>query len=227
MEDAMSFLENYHRKAFDQPTGPALAQIKSILRILQWQGYSKGGLAFLLRLESILEQGNSQESLRAKFLRVLQPEINETEKEKVQMSEQGSEIQITEGLGAGTYNVFASYSKDSITTTARGLLEIAAYVEQHRNQLTREAGQLLTSYSVRLYPSRVTPVGSIPEFSIDAVDAQEAMGRALAQHGARQMKIVVVTSTAKEERFEDVELQQNHSVTFRHAEERLRPQSPL
>ncbi|WP_220200369.1 hypothetical protein, partial [Ktedonospora formicarum] len=53
---------------------PALSQLKSVLRIWQAQGHSKHYLSFLLLLEDILEQGDAQESLGAKFLRILQPE---------------------------------------------------------------------------------------------------------------------------------------------------------
>ena len=72
----MVSLENYDRKAFDQPTGPVLAQIKFALRILQWMEYSGQRIAFLLTLEGILEKGSSEESLRTKLLRVLQPECH-------------------------------------------------------------------------------------------------------------------------------------------------------
>ena len=74
----MNALEDYYRKRFDQPIGPVLSQIKFALRILQWQGYKGQSIAFLLTLESILEAGSQEETVRTKLLRVLQPENDET-----------------------------------------------------------------------------------------------------------------------------------------------------
>src|SRR5689334_16632184 len=123
------------------------------------------------------------------------------------MSEHIPEIDITAGPGEGSYNIFALYSKDSVTTTAQGLLEIAAYVELHRNQLRKEAGQEITRYRVALHKSRVTPLGSTtPEAPIDAIDAQEAARLAMLLYGARRMALVSVVSAGREDDFEDVEL---------------------
>lgn len=220
----MSNLDAYYRERFDQPTRPTLAQLKSLLRIWQSQGNTKELLPFLLLLESVLEQGDAQETLRTKFLHVLQSEIAETNTEK-HVSEQPAEITIAAAPDPGTYTIFGLSSKETATTTAQDLLDIAAWVEQHRDQLRKEAGQELTSYRVQLHISRIRPVNSpLPEYSFEAANAQEAAGRALFHHGARQMKIVVVISAAKEEGYADVELQQDRSITFGSTWEKLLPQ---
>jgi hypothetical protein len=42
-------------------------------------------------------------------------------------------------LRTGVYSIFSTYAKEALIVTALGLLEIAAYVESHREQLEEEA----------------------------------------------------------------------------------------
>jgi hypothetical protein len=220
----MDNLETHYRKQFDQPTGPILDQLKFILRIWQSQGHSKQVLPFLLMLESILEKGDREESLRTKLLRLLQTETKKTTREEL-ANEHEPEINITANPDAGTYTLFARSSNDPTETTAQRLLNIAAWVEQHRDQLRKDAGQELLDYRVKLYASRVRPLGStVPELSIEALNAQEAVGRALLNSGVQEMKVVVVISSVKEESFSDVKLQADQSITFAQHEERWQPQ---
>ncbi len=147
------------------------------------------------------------------------------------MSEQVSEIEITAGLEAGTYRISTQYSKDSVSTTAQGMLDIADWVEQRRDQLRKEVGQEFTHYRVVLIKSSVVradrPNTNTVEMPIDATNAQEAASRALLQRGARQMKFVIVMSAPKEETFYNVTLQPDHSITFETYSDDLRPQPPL
>lgn len=147
------------------------------------------------------------------------------------MSEQVPEIDIIPGLEMGTYRISARSSKDSVATTAQGLLEIAAWVEQHWDQLRKEAGQEITRYRVILRKSSVVradrPNTNTIEMPIDAIDAPEAASRALLQYGARQMKFVIVMSAPREETFYNVILQPDHSITFERYSDDLRPQPPL
>jgi hypothetical protein len=221
----MDIVENYYRKQFDQPSGPILDQLKFILRIWQSQGHSKQVLPFLLMLESILEKGDREESIRTKLLHLLQPEAEKTTKEKL-ANEDETQIDITASANVGNYTLRTHSSMDAIEISARVLLDIAAWIELHRDQLRKDTGQELFPYRVKLYGSRVIPLGSIvPELSVEAINAQEAAGQALQNYGVQQMKIVVVTSADKEESFSDVELQADQSILFTQHEERLKPQS--
>lgn len=223
----MSFLEDYTRKTFDQSVDVALAQIKSVLRILQSQGYAKRGLTFLFTLESIFERGDRDESLRMKLLRVLQPERDETNGEK-HTTEYIPDVDIAAVPGTHTYRIFARSTQDPVVTTAQELLDIATWVEQHLDQLKHEVKQENVLYSVRLEPSRVMRLGSTPpEISIEATNAQEAVKLALLHVGLQRMKVVTVRGMSKEERFDDVELQLDHSLTFSQHFETARPAAPL
>ena len=42
-------------------------------------------------------------------------------------------------LREGVYSIFSTYAKEALIVTSLGLLEIAAYVEQHKEQLEEEA----------------------------------------------------------------------------------------
>ena len=73
-------MQNYYRQYFDQPTINVLAQIKFLLRIIQSQNFTeRRNLSFLLTMESILEKGDLQESLRSKLLPLLQSDEPERE----------------------------------------------------------------------------------------------------------------------------------------------------
>ena len=143
------------------------------------------------------------------------------------MTEEFPEIKITDGPVSGFYNIFALASKDTVTTTAQGLLAIARWVELHRDELRKESGQEIIQYRVELWKSKVVRSSSIVDFPVDAINAQEAVSRALRQYGAKEMKIVFVTSAAKKETFYNVELQDDGSITFSSSQEDLRPQPPF
>ena len=143
------------------------------------------------------------------------------------MHNQQSNIEITTGAEAGIYKITDPDSKKSVITTSRGMLDIAAWVEQHRVQLRKEAGQDITRYRVELRKSSVIPVGSQIEVVVDAADPQEAASRALLQYGAQRMVFVVVMSSSKKTTFYNVELQSDHSFTFESYSEDLQPQPPF
>ncbi|MBA2677544.1 MAG: hypothetical protein H0U76_04000 [Ktedonobacteraceae bacterium] len=143
------------------------------------------------------------------------------------MNDDEPRIDITVGPEAGVYRIFTLYAKDSVAATAHDLLDIAAWVEHHRDQLRKEAGQEITRYRVELRKSNVVRVGSIVELPVDAVNAQEAASRALVQYGARLMAFVTVRSAPKEELFHNVELHPDHSITFDWYREYPRPQPPF
>lgn len=137
------------------------------------------------------------------------------------------EITITSGAVPGTYNLSVPSSIASLEINAQGLLDIATWVEHHRTQLRKEVGQDVISYHLEFRTSRVTRADRTnPTYLIHAVSAQEAIGYALRQHGARMMKIVIVDDTVKEELFSDVELQDDGSIAFVEHHEKPLPQPP-
>jgi hypothetical protein len=69
----MSTFESY----LDQPSCQGLAQIKSLLHLLQAQGVAEQQLRLLLTLEAILEEGSGEESLRIRLLQGLQADIKQ------------------------------------------------------------------------------------------------------------------------------------------------------
>ncbi|GLV61159.1 hypothetical protein KDH_79750 [Dictyobacter sp. S3.2.2.5] len=137
------------------------------------------------------------------------------------------EITITPGAEPDTYRLSASSSTVSLGISTQGLLDIANWVEHHRTQLRKDAGQDVIPYHVEFRTSRVTRADrKNPIYLIHAVSVQEAIGHALRQHGARTMKLVTVVDTVKEEIFCDVELQDEGSIAFVERHEKFLPQPP-